>query len=139
VMPKVAVITRTKDRGVLLERAIQSVQNQTMANFVQVILNDGGDKKIVDDLVEKYKELIKGRVKVIHNDKPTGHAPALNKAIRSVDSEYVAVHDDDDTWDKNFLKLTTEFLDAKKAQGVITVVDIVEETLGGDVITRRKQ
>lgn len=139
IVPKVAVITRTKDRGILLERAILSVQNQTMGDFVQVILNDGGDKSIVDNLVEKHKKLIAGRVKVIHNESSTGHAPALNKAVRSIDSVYVAVHDDDDTWDSSFLEQTTAFLDEKKAQGVITVVDIVEETIEGDVIKFIKQ
>lgn len=138
-VPKVAVITRTKDRGLLLERAIQSVQNQTMGDFIQVILNDGGDKKVVDDLVEKYKDLIAGRVKVIHNDTPTGHAPALNKAILSLDSTYIAVHDDDDTWDKDFLKLTTEFLEEKNAHGVITVVDIVDEKIEGNKVIEIKR
>lgn len=137
--PKVAVITRTKDRSLLLERAIQSVQNQTMGDFVQVILNDGGDKEIVDNLVEKYKTLINGRVKVIHNDTPTGHAPALNKAIRSVDSEYVAVHDDDDTWDGDFLKATIDYAEERRAKGVITVVDIVEESIKNGVIIKHKQ
>jgi len=41
--PKVAVITRTKDRVLLLERALQSVHNQSMSDFVHVIINDGGD------------------------------------------------------------------------------------------------
>jgi glycosyltransferase involved in cell wall biosynthesis len=128
-MPKVAVITRTKDRGILLERAIKSVHSQTMQDFVQVILNDAGNKEIVDSLVDKYKDLIDGRVKVIHNTKSKGLSAALNKAIQSINSEYIAVHDDDDTWDENFLKLTTEFLDENKAKGVITVVDIVDEEI----------
>lgn len=44
-VPKVAVITRTKDRGILLERAIKSVHKQTMMDFIHVIINDAGDKK----------------------------------------------------------------------------------------------
>lgn len=138
-IPKVAVITRTKDRGLLLERAIQSVQNQTMGDFVQVILNDGGDREIVDDLVKKHADLINGRVKVIHNDSQTGHAAALNKAIGAIDSEYIAVHDDDDSWDEAFLRLTTEFLDEKKVQGVIAVVDIVDEKIENGKIIKIKQ
>ena len=39
---KVAIITRTKDRPLLLERAIQSVESQTYSDYVHVILNDGG-------------------------------------------------------------------------------------------------
>ncbi len=138
-IPKVAVITRTKDRAILLERAILSVHNQTMSDFIHVILNDAGDRKIVDELVEKYKGITKGRVKVIHNVKSKGLSAALNTAITAVESEYIAVHDDDDTWDKDFLKLTTEFLDDKKAQGVITVVDIVDEKIENNKVTIIKQ
>lgn len=138
-IPKVAVITRTKDRGILLERAIQSVHSQTMGDFIHVIFNDAGDKKVVDDLVEKYADIIKGRVKVVHNPKSHGLSAALNGAIKAADSEYIAVHDDDDSWHKDFLKLTTEFLDENKADGVISVVDIVEEKIEDGRVVKVKQ
>lgn len=138
-IPKVAVITRTKDRGILLERAIQSVHSQTMGDFIHVIFNDAGDKKVVDDLVEKYADIIQGRVKVVHNPQSRGLSAALNGAIEATNSEYIAVHDDDDSWHKDFLKLTTELLDEKKADGVITVVDIVEEKIEGDKVVKIKQ
>ncbi len=138
-VPKVAVITRTKDRGILLERAIQSVHAQTMRDFVHVIYNDAGDRQVVDNLVEKYKDIIDGRVKVVHNDTPNGLVAALNNGIKAANSEYVAIHDDDDTWDKDFLKKTTEYLDTTDAYGVITVVDIVEETIeNGKVIELKR-
>lgn len=138
-IPKVAVITRTKDRGILLERAIKSVHSQTMEDFVHVIFNDAGDKKVVDDLVEKYAGIIKGRVKVVHNQTSRGLSAALNGAIEAVNSEYIAVHDDDDSWHKDFLKLTTAYLDEKNADGVITVVDIIEEKIEGDKVIKIKQ
>lgn len=138
-IPKVAVITRTKDRGILLERAIKSVHEQTMKDFVHVIYNDNGDKKVVDDLLEKYSDLTKGRVKVVHNTESRGLVSALNNAIKSVDSIYVAIHDDDDSWGKDFLKTTTEYLDSTKAYGAITVLDIVEERIeNGKVIELKR-
>lgn len=138
-IPKVAVITRTKDRAILLERAIQSVHNQTMKDFVHVIFNDGGDSIIVDELVEKYKGLMGGRVKVVHNNTPNGLVSALNKAVNSIDSEYVAIHDDDDSWHEDFLKETTNYLDSTKAYGVITVVDIIEEKIEGGAVIEIKR
>lgn len=139
VVPKVAVITRTKDRGILLERAIQSVHSQTMQDFIHVIYNDAGDKIIVNELVKKYKDIIKGRIKVIHNDTPNGLVAALNNAIKSTNSTYIAIHDDDDSWDKDFLKKTTEYLDTTGAYGVITVLDIVEERIEGNKIIELKR
>lgn len=138
-IPKVAVITRTKNRGILLERAIQSVHYQTMSDFVHVIYNDAGDPKVVDDLVEKYKDITKGRIKVVHNNTPRGLVSALNNAIKSTDSTYVAIHDDDDSWDKDFLKKTTEYLDDMEAHGVITVIDIVEERIEGEKVIEIKR
>lgn len=137
--PKVAVVTRTKDRAILLERAIQSVHNQTMKDFVHVIFNDGGDRASVDALIEKYKDLIDGRVKVVHNTTSSGLVAALNKAVKSADSQYIAIHDDDDSWDKEFLEKTTAHLDTTGAYGVITVVDIVEEKIENGAVIEMKR
>ena len=133
-VPKVAVITRTKDRGILLERAIKSVHQQSMTDFIHVIINDGGDKIVVDDLVKKYQKIIKDRIKVIHNETSSGMEAASNKAIKSVSSEYIAIHDDDDSWHPDFLKMTTSHLDNIGSMGVITLVDKIDEYIAGDSV-----
>ena len=48
---QVAVITRTKDRPILLRRAIESVLRQSFGEWVHVIINDGGNPSTVDFLV----------------------------------------------------------------------------------------
>lgn len=139
-IPRVAIITRTRDRGILLERAIQSVHNQTMQDFVHVIINDAGDPGVVDTLIEKYKPLIKGRVKVVHNKSSNGMEAASNKAIRSVESMFIAIHDDDDTWHPDFLKMTTEYLEATGDKGVVVTTDkIDEEIVDGNTIKKINQ
>ena len=47
----VAIITRTKDRPLLLRRAVESVLGQTHADWVHVIVNDGGDPAAVEQVV----------------------------------------------------------------------------------------
>jgi glycosyltransferase involved in cell wall biosynthesis len=128
-MTKVAVITRTQNRPLFLERAIKSVHNQTMTDFVHVIINDAGDPKPVDDLIDKYKDLINGRVKVIHNKVSNGMEAASNKAIKSVDSTYVAIHDDDDTWHPECLeRATTRLEEVDFIAGVVVRTDkVIEE------------
>ena len=129
----VAVITRTKDRAVLLERAIQSVHSQTFKDFVHVIINDAGDPAPVDRLLDKYKTLIDGRVKVIHNAESNGMEAASNKAIKSVDSLYVAIHDDDDTWHSEFLERAIERLkQAPDAKGVVVKTNKIIEEIKGE-------
>lgn len=131
-IPKVAVVTRTKDRPVFLERAIQSVHGQSIPDFVHVIINDGGDPAAVDAVVKKYENLTQGRVTVIHNTESLGMEAASNKAIKSVESEFVAIHDDDDTWHADFLKLTLDKLAETNAMGTVARTDKVTEELSAD-------
>lgn len=129
---KIVIVTRTKDRPLLLERAIKSVHGQTMADYVHVIINDAGDSVPVDELVERYSELIAGRVKVIHNTESNGMEAATNKAIQSVDSTYIAIHDDDDSWHPEFLQRTTETLDGSGEMGVVVKTNKLTEEIIND-------
>lgn len=141
---RVAVITRTKDRPLLLERAILSVTKQTYTDWLMVIVNDGGDKKPVDALVKKYEKALKGRVHVIHHPKSVGMEAASNAGIKASNSEYVIIHDDDDAWHPEFLIRTAGYLDEhakdKKLAGVITYIERVWETIKGKTVreTRRE-
>ncbi len=110
-LPKVAVITRTKNRPILLRRCVESVLNQRYENWVHVIVNDGGDSEVLDSLLKPFEKQYGRRLKVIHNPSSTGMQNASNLAIKSSDSEYVAIHDDDDSWEPEFLEKCVEYLD----------------------------
>lgn len=129
---KISIITRTKNRVNLLERAIQSVHGQTVNNFIHVIINDAGDPAPIDALLERHKGLVADRVKVIHNTKSNGMEAATNKAIQSIKSTYLAVHDDDDTWHPEFLERTVKLLDESGETGVVVKTNkITEEVIDG--------
>lgn len=128
----VAVITRTQNRPLFLERAIKSVHGQTFKDFIHVIINDAGDKDRVDRLIAEHKELAQDRIKVIHNHTSNGMEAASNKAIKSVNSEYIAIHDDDDTWHPDFLRKTVRKLGESGAMGVVVRTDKVTERLSDD-------
>lgn len=133
-MQDVAIITRTKDRPILLRRALESVAYQTYKNYQWVIVNDGGNRKPVDDIVQmaKQREI---PVMVIHNEKSLGMEAASNKGIHATQSKYIVVHDDDDSWDKNFLMETTNFLEQEENQcykGVVTQSYRIDEKIVND-------
>lgn len=130
-IPMVAVITRTKNRTFMLERAIKCVEAQTYDNYVHVIFNDGGDKGAVEALVKKYGN---NRRIVIHNQESVGITKALNKAIKAVDSKYVTILDDDDTWPIERLEKTIPFLEETGEKSVVVKMDIVEEEIRGDKV-----
>ena len=63
----VAVIIRTKDRPLLLSRALEDVLAQTFAQWVAVVVNDAGKPEAVDTVVANYADQLGDRVVVVHN------------------------------------------------------------------------
>lgn len=135
---KVAVITRTKDRPLLLRRALDSVHNQTMQDFIHVIINDAGAPDKVDALVKTLRKSAKEKIVIIHNSESNGMEAASNKAIKSVASEYIAIHDDDDTWHPEFLERTVSILENNEAAGVVVRTSKVTEEILDDEVRRLK-
>lgn len=120
----VLVVTRTKDRPVLLRRAMESVLGQTRGDWIHAIVNDGGDPVPVDLLAAELEGRYRGRLRVFHHPTPLGMQNASNVAIRATDSEYVTIHDDDDSWEPAFLEQAAGRLEqagpGSLVQGVVT-------------------
>ncbi len=108
---RVAILMRTKNRPVLLARAFASVLSQSYPNWCLCLVNDGGDAKEVDNLVRQYLPQFGDRLVVRHHERSLGMEAASNAALTLADSDYVVVHDDDDSWHPDFLKETVEFLE----------------------------
>lgn len=130
--PTVTIVTRTKDRAILLDRALQDVAAQSFTDFEMVIVNDGGDPAEVDALLEKHAEILKGRARVIHNPESMGMEHASNLAIESSTGKYICIHDDDDTWAPTFLEECVSFMaDHPDHGGVAVRTQIVLEQIRG--------
>jgi glycosyltransferase involved in cell wall biosynthesis len=134
-MKKVAIITRTKDRPIMLPRVLESVANQSFTNFVWVIVNDNGEVASVDEVAEKA--ISKGvDTFVIHRRESVGMEAASNDGIQRSESEYIVIHDDDDTWDPEFLQETVSYLNkTSDAVGVVSWANRVDEVVGEDTVT----
>lgn len=119
----VAILLRTKDRPGCLPRAIKSILNQTFKNWQLVIINDGGKKDILEKTIKPFIKDIGERLVIINNPNSLGMSRGLNLGIDASQSEYLVVHDDDDSWQPEFLMQTVKFLqDPSNADccGVIT-------------------
>lgn len=130
-MPKVAVITRTKNRVIMLSRAARSVSAQTFRDFVWVVVNDGGDAAEVDRLVDIYRGSMP-EVIVVHHEVNKGMEAASNAGIAASSSEFIVIHDDDDTWEPTFLERTVGFLEQDSKipfGGVVTAITHVDEEM----------
>lgn len=131
-VPKVSVITRTTGaRPRLLRRAIESVLGQTLRDWQHVVVNDGGDPAALKAIFSNYRKDYAGRLLLIHQEN-RGMQAAANRALQESESTYVCLHDDDDSWEPEFLEATVGFLEeageASTFQGVITkTTRILEE------------
>lgn len=140
--PQVAVITRTKDRNLLLRRAIESVLNQTENNWVHVIVNDGGNAASVDQVLEPYQERYQGRLTIIHHEHSKGMEAASNAGIQASDSKYILIHDDDDSLEPIFLERCINELSHCRfpsVKGVVTHITQIFEKIENDKVTEVKR
>ena len=82
ILPKVAIITRTKNRSLLLERCVRSVLAQTETDWLHVVVNDGGDPEAVNKIIANYHDKYQARQLLIHNPNSVGMEAASNIGIR---------------------------------------------------------
>ncbi|MEK7396567.1 MAG: glycosyltransferase [Candidatus Poribacteria bacterium] len=140
---QIAIITRTKDRSLFLSRAIGSVLSQTYSDWLHVIINDGGDRGSVNELVEQNRVAYQGRVLCLHNEHSKGMEAASNVGIHGSSSKYIVLLDDDDTWDSTFLHECVARLEKKRhpsIKGVIAHSDkIIEEVRGKSIVPIRRE
>lgn len=82
-----------------VERAIQSILNQSYENFEIIIVNDGS----VDSSRDKVIAIDDARIKLI-DQKNKGVSSARNVGVYNSKYDFVAFLDADDTWEPNFLE-----------------------------------
>jgi glycosyltransferase involved in cell wall biosynthesis len=100
--PRLAVVTRTRDRPLLLGRAIASVAGQRRNDLIHVIVNDGGSADAVTEALARTPH-DPATIRRIDRAESHGMEAASNLGIRSHDSDYICIHDDDDSWEPGFL------------------------------------
>ena len=81
-----------------IDRAVQSILNQTYANFELLLLLEYGSNESSKKIAYSYKD---SRICVIENTKRLGIAESLNVGIRNARGKYIARMDTDDICLKN--------------------------------------
>lgn len=95
--PLVSVVVATKDRPVLLRRALKSFLAQTYEQMVEIIVVF--DQDLIDDLADVRAENPRAEIiRTIRNDRTPGLAGARNSGISVARGELIAFCDDDDEW-----------------------------------------
>ncbi|RDC71405.1 glycosyltransferase [Rhodovulum sp. 12E13] len=132
----VSIITRTKNRPLLLARAARSVAAQSHAAVEWIVVNDGGDEALVREVLAACP-VDRRRIRLVSNAHSLGMEAASNEGIAHATGRYLLIHDDDDTLHPDFLARTVGFLEGPgggRYGGVVTGSDHVSEEIRGDAV-----
>lgn len=128
----VDIIMRTKNRPILLVRALASVLSQNHQNWHLFLINDGGNKKKLENTLESYLPAFGEKLTLINNENSLGMEAASNEALQLSKGDFIVVHDDDDSWHPAFLAKCVEYLrrpENRNYAGVITNCELIRETI----------
>lgn len=112
-MCEVSVIIPYYNRESTIERALNSVVEQSYKDYEIILIDDGSSDnshEIVDDFIKKRKEY---KIINLYQDN-SGPSKARNRGIEEAKGEYIAFLDSDDSWVPNKLEIQMNFLQKNK-------------------------
>lgn len=125
----VAIVVRTRNRPLLLARALADIFSQTYSDFTVTVVNDGGAPADVEQVVSALPARNRERTRILHRAASEGMEAASNAGIRASSSTYLAIHDDDDLWHPDFLKRTVDLLEGRGSAAVMVRTQIRYEQI----------
>ena len=111
--PRVSVIIPTYNRGDLVTQAVESVLEQTFADFEIIVVDDGstdGTRKALVPMIPPVKYV---------GQENRGLAAARNRGIAESSGEFLAFLDSDDLWEPRFLEATLETFEKHPDAGAV--------------------
>jgi len=109
--PLVSVVMSVHNEEGYLKGTIDSMLNQTLADFEFIIINDGSSDKTQDILAE-YKKM-DNRIKLVSNHENLGIAKSTNIGIKKAEGKYIAIMDAGDLSHRQRLEKQTNYLEAR--------------------------
>lgn len=124
--PKVSIVMSVYNGEVYVAESINSMLNQTFADFEFIILDDGSTDATLGIIQEFAKH--DDRIQIIKLDTNMGLAAALNRGIAVAQGQYIARMDADDVSLPERLQKQVDFLDAHPDVGVVgTQMQVVDQ------------
>lgn len=106
--PRVSVIVPSYNHARFLRPAVESVVNQSFADWELVLVDDCSS----DDSVAVARAFADPRIRVLTNENNLGTYGTQSRALEVAQGEYVAVLNSDDLWEPDKLRVQVEALDA---------------------------
>ena len=137
--PSVTVIIPFKSNLEYLFISLKSAINQNYENFKIIIVYDNEDKSDLFKIKKHIKNKNKNKsqfISIIVNNQNLGAGYSRNKAIKKINTKYIAFLDADDLWKKNKLKAQISFM--QKNNYVFTHTSYYMINKIGHLISSRK-
>ncbi|MEP6391039.1 MAG: glycosyltransferase [Halioglobus sp.] len=115
---KISVVIPTKNRLELLKLAVSSVQKQTLKDLEIVVVDDGSDIEVYDEIL-KYAGSLSINIVVVRHLVSKGANAARNTGISRSSAPYIAFLDDDDQWQPTKIARQLDILDKDISLGAV--------------------
>lgn len=126
-MPETTVVIPTYNRADVLQRAMDSVLDQTVRDFELVVVDDGSTDD-TQTVVESYDD---DRVRYVAHETNRGANVARNTGIEVAEGTYVAFLDSDDEWHPRKLEAQLERLRSSEWVGAYCDTTIQTDSASG--------
>lgn len=100
-----------------LKESIESILNQTFADFEFLIVNDSPENEALDEFVNGFDD---ERIRYFKNEKNQGIEFSTNFLIKQAQGKYLAIFDHDDISLPERLEKEVAFLDANSDYGMVS-------------------
>ncbi len=116
---EISVVIPTHNRNDLLERAVQSVIAQTLLPFEIIVVDDLPTIE-TKDIIEAFDAKGDVHCRYFENREICGALGSRNLGVRHAMGSHLAFLDDDDYWDKEYLKTATSVIQSTGAEVTLT-------------------
>ncbi len=116
--PKISVILPVFNGEKYIKKAIESVLNQTLADFELIIVNDGSTDNTLD-IIHQFSD---SRIRLI-NQQNMGPGASRNRALKISNGEYIMYLDSDDWYAEDCLEIS--YSEAKSKNTDLTFFQMI--------------
>lgn len=131
-LPKVSVIIPAYNEEVSIEDAIESALNQTYRNIEVIVVDDGSTDR-TSEIVSRYVEGSRDRVKLIRHEENLGKFAALNTGAKNAGGEFVYHMDADTILDADNIEKILPLFNDENMGAVASMVSISN---AGNILTK---
>ena len=123
-MPVFTIVMAAYNASKTIERAINSILNQTFKNFELIICDDCSSDE-TNKIVKRF-QATDDRIKLITKEQNGGSASARNECIKLAKGRYLTFLDSDDEWMPTYLESQLRFIE-KNGPLVVCDTEIISQ------------